>query len=93
MQIINQAGPNGDDTLYVQFFTSPVKMDFRSEEEGRPIYEERLHVRIQAPGDNLNVVEREAHEGDKIRFPRQWMAYQVRQTEAVEGTPLDKWPN
>jgi hypothetical protein len=92
-QVVNdrQSG-NPDDVLWVQFYKHPVKMDFKSEEEGRPIFEERVFIRIQAPGDTLNMTEREAWEGDYRRFPRQWMAFQAQDnTDGLTGTPVQEW--
>jgi hypothetical protein len=94
VQIINQNGPNGDDNLFVTFYKAPVHLEYRSEQEGRPIYEERVHIRIIVPGDNLNIVERESWEGDQQRFPKQWMAFQAKDTEqGTAGTPLEQWPS
>lgn len=95
MQIVNeQNANNGDDGLFVQFFKSPVIKEFESEQQGRPIYEERLMVRIQAPGDMLNVVEREAWEGDFRRFPRQYNAFQAQDGgNEMHGTPISEWPS
>lgn len=94
MQIVNETNANnGDENLFVQFFKAPVKMEYKSEQEGRPIYEERLMVRIQSPGNNNNIVEREAWDGDKLRFPKQWLQFQVKGEQAgVEGTPIEQWP-
>ncbi len=93
LQIVNENVPNGDDKLFVQFFMHPVKMEFKSEQEGRPIFEEKLHIRIIIPGDNTNIVEREAWEGDKMRFPRQWLQFQAMgKQDGILGTPLDQWP-
>jgi hypothetical protein len=94
MQIVNETSANnGDENLFVQFFKAPVKMEYKSEQEGRPIYEERLMVRIQSPGNNNNIVEREAWDGDKLRFPKQWLQFQVKGEQAgVEGTPIEQWP-
>lgn len=94
MQIINEpSASNGDELLFVQFFKMPVIKEFESEQQGRPIYEERTMVRIQAPGDMLSIVEREANESHKRRFPRQWAHFEATQTEAsdMNGTPVESW--
>ena len=95
MQIINQPGPsNGDETLFVEFYMAPVRNNHKSEQAGRPIFDDVTHVRIQAPGDMLTVVEREAWDGDKRRFPRQWQAFEAQQAgrEELSGTPISTWP-
>ena len=95
MQIINQpSATNGDEQLFVQFYTGTVQNKHRSEQEGRPIFDECDMVRIQAPGDMLTVVDRECWDGDKRRFPRQWQAYEASKMgrEMQVGTPIDQWP-
>jgi hypothetical protein len=80
-----------DQTLFVQFFTRPQEQTFESEKQGRPIYKDCVYIRIQAPGDSLNIVERPMWEQDKARFPRQWLAFQAQEQQSVEGTPVQEW--
>lgn len=85
---------NPDDQLSVQFYTKAVQNNFKSSQEGRPIFEDCLFVKIFTPGDQLNVIDAPANEGHKMRFPRQWAMYQNMHgadTRAI-GTPLDQWP-
>lgn len=94
MQIINeQNASNGDETLFVQFFKTPVLKEFESEQQGRPIYEDRVMVRIQSPGDMLNIVEREMNESHKRRFPRQWAHFEASTSDSavLDGTPVEQW--
>ena len=74
---------NADAQLHVEFYLSDLKGW-----EGKPF------VRIQAPGDKTNIVERPVLEEHKARFPRQWLYFQMKQNEtdtAVIGTPLETW--
>jgi hypothetical protein len=79
--------------IYAEFFLEPVKLGFRSEQEGRPIYEDREHVRIIIAGDNKTEVVREARDEDKERFSRAYQAFkQGAERVAQDGTPLKEWP-
>lgn len=78
----------GDDGLYVQFFAHSVHLEFQSKEEGRPVYAKRDFVRVIQPGER-DKMEREAREDDKMRWPKQWAAYEAQQQQVPDGTPID----
>lgn len=79
--------------LHVEFFTDAVKMEFRSEQEGRPIYEDRTFVKILIPGDNKTAIEREATAGDRERFHEEFARFKnnIMAAEQSVGTPLAQW--
>lgn len=85
---------NPDDLLWVQFAMKPIPNTFRTQQEGRPIFEDQLWIEIRVPGNNLLTIERPANDSDQIRFPRQWAYFQ--QTHGKDGqnvgTPLSQWP-
>jgi len=85
---------NPDDLLWVQFSMKAIPNNFRTQAEGRPIFEDQLWIEIRVPGNALTIIERPAMEDDKLRFPRQWAYFQ--QTHGAEGqnvgTPLSQWP-
>ena len=81
-----------DDGLFVTFHLHPVLNEQKSAEEGRPIYEEQEYITIIIPGDKDNIVDRAVMQQDKERFPRQYMAFQAREDQPQEGTPLQEWP-
>lgn len=60
-------------------------------QEGRPIYREVPYVTILVPGDKDQIVRR-VRDADKERWPTQWAAFEARQEQVTEGTPLDQWP-
>lgn len=78
-----------DDKLVVAFYSRPVRNNFKSEVEGRPIFEDVDFVKIIIPGSR-DVTDTKANEGYKSRFPRQWANYVNRRKETVEGTPLSE---
>lgn len=82
----------GDAALWVEFFKRPVHMTFKSEKEGRPIYEDRDFIRITTPGDRTSIIEREARNEDKERFRHKYEKYLSGQDVSTEGTPLEHWP-
>ena len=84
---------NPDSALHVEFRHDKLLNEFRSQQEGRPIYDWMDFVRISVPGNNLSVIDRPAHNGDKMRFPLHWARYeQSKETPGqVEGTPIDQW--
>jgi hypothetical protein len=76
--------PNADEKLHVEFY----------EYQGPDIpHRGRPFVRIMVPGDKTNVVDRPVRDSDKQRFPRQWLAFQVKGAEGLEaiGTDLAEW--
>lgn len=86
---------NPDDVLSVTFYMRSERNNFESEKQGRPIFYEVPYVIIQAPGNQLSIIDTEARDDHKVRFPRQWAVFQNSQLppEAQQtGTPLEHWP-
>lgn len=84
---------NPDDTLWVRFESRKHLHQFKSEQAGHPVYEMVDFVTIQAPGDQLNVIERIATDKDKARFPRQWAHFMNTKTSGVvDGWAIEEWP-
>ncbi len=81
-------GPT-DDKLIVGFYKKSVLNAARSREEGKPIHEGRDFVKIQHPGETLNVVDRPVQDSDKHRWPRQWHNYQVGVRQIPDGVPIN----
>ena len=49
--------PNG--RLAVYFHKKSKQNEIRSEQEGRPIFEDVIYIRKMVPGDNLNIIDRD----------------------------------
>ena len=74
---------NGDSQLQVEFFITEAKGW-----EGKPF------VRINIPGDKNTIIEQPVREDHKQRFPRQWLYFQMKNSEGespVIGTSLEQW--
>lgn len=84
---------NPDSLLWVKFYSKPVQNEFKTLEQGRPIYEDRVFVTIQIPGNQLSVINTIAQEHHKLRFPLQWAHFMNTHgnEDKIVGTPLDQW--
>lgn len=81
-----------DSKLYVVFHMKAVQNGFKSEKEGRPIFDDQAHIRIHVPGDKTTVIDVPVEEQHKVRFAAQWEKFQKGLTQAPEGTPIEQWP-
>jgi len=75
-----------------RFFVKAVKLEFRSQQEGRPIFEDREFVEILIPGDRRAIAHEPVGEEHKARWPRQYEAFKAGREAPLEGTPLREWP-
>lgn len=79
----------GDDSrLHVRFFRGTELHGLQSQEQARPVYVGVDMVEIRQPG------ERDVYHGlatamHKMRFEKQWQAYQAGQEYIPDGTPLE----
>jgi len=85
-------GQQQEQGVFAEFELTAVQNNFKTAQEGRPIFEDKVYIRIRTAGDRLNEVHREAKDQDKRRFPLQWARYVQGQEQATEGTPLEQWP-
>lgn len=81
-----------DSRLYVEFYRKAVYNKPKSDEAGRPIFDDADFVRITIPGDKYSNLEAKVDESHRRRFPKQWANYQAGQEQAQTGTPLEHWP-
>lgn len=84
----------GDEKLFVVFYMGVLRNDVRSDEEGRPIFDDVECIRIMVPGDRNNIVDRPATQRDKQRFAKQYAMFKadVKEEDQVSGTRLTEWP-
>ncbi len=79
----------GDPSMVVMFYIRPIRNPAKSAELGRPYFDDKVFVRIHPPGERLNIVEREASDTDKRRFPMQWAQFKENAPQVSDGTPID----
>lgn len=82
--------------LAVKFYKKPMEMEFESQVQGRPIVKMFDFVKIETPGNMLNVIDTYANQDHKDRFPLEWAKFVNSQVAGQEGdymgTPLADWP-
>ncbi|RDJ12420.1 hypothetical protein [Rhizobium grahamii] len=85
---------NENPGIYAAFSVEPVEQAFKSQQAGRPIFEDREFVRIVIAGDKNTEVFREATPADKDRFHEPYARFKkgLSAREQVTGTPLSEWP-
>lgn len=85
---------NPDSALHVRFYSRPIQNNFRTQQEGTPIFDDVDYVTIHTPGNQLNIVDTPAREDHKRRFPLQWAHYQNThgKDSKITGTPINQWP-
>ena len=83
-----------DSALFVQFYTKPVQNNYRTIKEGRPIFEDRLCIRIEIPGNRNSIIDTFAYDNHKARFPKEWAHFERQHAADApgSGTPLSAWP-
>lgn len=75
----------------ISFEDRAVQNQYKSEQEGRPIFESRVYIRKIPPGDKLVEVHRPATKRDFLQYPQQYEAYQKKSASPIHGTPLEAW--
>lgn len=76
-----------DANLLVMFYNKPVHVPSEST-HGKPVYRDIIHIKIQQPGEMLNIIDRPVQENDKIRFRNQWANFLHDRTQVPDGVPI-----
>jgi hypothetical protein len=76
------------------FYKKALPNNFKTEQEGRPIFDDVDMVKIYISGDSHNVIDTLVREDHKQRFPHQWANYMNKNGSDphLSGTPLSQWP-
>lgn len=91
-QAMNRNRDSGDETLLVKFKNEPKINQIKSQEAGCPIQEMVTFISIMAPGQRNSEIYRQIRPEDKLRFPRHWDAFNLRENlPQAEGTALSEW--
>jgi hypothetical protein len=80
------------DNTFARFHMKAVQNEFRSGQEGRPIFDNLEYVEIHVPGDRMTLVDRRVKEDDKRRWPNQYAAFKAEREQVADGYPLENWP-
>ncbi len=79
----------GDRSMVVMFYNKAIHHAGKSLEAGRPVFEDRVYVRIHPPGERLNIIDRPADPSHRQRWPQQWAQFQQQKQQTPDGTPID----
>jgi hypothetical protein len=90
--------PNPDALLHVEFYWHEPLLQFKSAEAKKEIRGPRIpYVRIMRPGDNTSILQTPVRDDIKARFPRQWLAWQMKEGmiegagEDAPGWKIEEW--
>lgn len=72
---------------FVRFYTHEDYNRAASEREGRPIIHAKPYIEFPRAGE-IDILRREATDGDRMRFPEEWKRYQESREDTPVGTPL-----
>jgi len=75
------------------FSIKPVKMEFASQQAGRPIFEDREFVQILIPGDRNASAHELVTDTHRERWPAEYAAFREGREAPLSGTPLTEWPS
>lgn len=81
-----------DKNLAVKFFKKTIKNNFKSAEEGKPVFNDVDYVSIIIPGNRPETRERKATDKDRERFAPIWEKYLKNEEIIQEGTMLEMLP-
>ena len=84
-----------DSLLRVRFYEDAFRNEYQSNLQARPVFDNVIMIEICTPGSILNIINRPALQGDKIKWPREWRYFEATAKSgerATQGTPLDQWP-
>ena len=84
-------GQPGVRATIVSFYDREVQDQFKTEQEGRPIFTMKCYIRKITPGDRLIEVDRKATKAEFMRFRAEYEMYLKGTTAPVVGTPLEAW--
>ena len=94
-----QYSPYQDTSCFAEFFMHPQENKALTLEKGRPIFEEKVYVRIMIPGDKTTEIQRPVRMGngpnhDNMKYAHQYSIFMQGQgaDQALIGTPLKHWP-
>ena len=90
---------NPDALLHVEFYWHEPVQQFKSMEAKKEIRGRKIpYVRIMRPGDNTSILQTPVRDDIKARFPRQWLAWQMKEGmiegagEDAPGWKIEEWP-
>lgn len=96
--IVSEAGwkneafeDGGPGKMLVFFYSKPVKHNFKSAQEKRPIFVDKIFIKKLVPGDNKLAIDRPMREKDAEEYPIEWARFEQKKANLIVGTPIEAW--
>jgi hypothetical protein len=86
-----QARYSQDRKMFVRFYTKPVRNNFKSSQENRPVYDDVEYVEIRIPGDRNSIFNQPVKQEHRIRFADRYERFKKNAADIQSGTPLSEW--
>lgn len=84
-------GAEQKDTAFPEFRMEPVKNEFETNRQGKPVYTDVEYVTIRVPGDRKTEWDGKVTDVHRQRWPRHYAAFKAQQEMPSEGMPLKEW--
>lgn len=81
-----------DRSLIIRFFVDKKLLGLKSQEAGRPIYEDREYIEIKIKGQPKQVVVEEVNAKHRQKFTIAYAAFQANRELPLVGTPIEQLP-
>jgi hypothetical protein len=81
-----------DNDAFVTFFNKPELVQGKSDQNGHPVYEDMLFVKVEYPGNKLTKFEQPATEDHMQRWPNAYRRFKDQSNDVVIGWRLEEWP-
>lgn len=81
-----------EDTAFPRFYRDKAENAFRSNQEGRPVFDEVEMVEIIIPGQPQSIATRRVKQEHRDRWPQHYAAFKAGLEPAQDGSPLEEWP-
>ena len=82
---------NNTGSLIILFHPVQKKMNKESLLQGRPIYQEVIHITKIVPGDQKLVIDRPVRETDKEEYADKWAHFERTRENKAPGFPIENW--
>lgn len=76
----------------ITFYKHREKNNYKSEQEGRPVWDEKDFICIICPGQDKQRVQRPVRDEDIQEYSEAWKAYCEKRKQPVNGTPIADLP-
>ena len=92
MDIDNYTATHRIDGNIVTIAMERIKNNFKTKEEGIPVFEDVPFIRIVTPSSKNQVVHRKLTVDDKVSYKAVWNQFEAKEEHKASGTPLTQWP-